>query len=136
MHITDRWFAGRTGYTVVKVDMQRFPERSDWPGWDHVGCHEALGKLYWNTFHAVFIGELKFSDAPDFEGTIHIPDYRAVPILGDIGVVGVSTFIMSMFQLNIGDLWVSIPNAHTQIILEPLVNLCDEWEIEKAQMFS
>jgi hypothetical protein len=136
MRIIDQCFTGRTGYTVVKIDMQRFPERSDWPSWDHVGCHEQLGKLYWNTFHATFTGELKFSDAPDFEGTIHFPDYRDVTILGDIGEVSVSTFIMSMFQLNRSDLWISVPDAHTQIILEPIINLCDEWEREKAQIFS
>jgi hypothetical protein len=65
-----------------------------------------------------------------------LPDYCNVPFLGDVGVVSVSTFIVSMFELNIGDLWISVPDAHTQIIIEPIANLRDEWKNERAQMLS
>ncbi len=74
------------------------------------------------------IGEIKFSDSPDFEGTL----FKNTPFLGDIGQVSISTFIFSMLQLNIGNLWISVPDAYHQVILEPLVNLRDEWENDRS----
>lgn len=127
--VVDRWLAKRVGYTRARIDMKRFPERSDFPEWEHLGTpHKRLGQLFWNAFRAMEIGELKLADSPDLEGMLFMDGYRNVPFLGDIGEVSASTFIFSMLRLNAGDLWISVPDAFHQIILEPLVNLRDEWE--------
>jgi hypothetical protein len=132
MTVIDRWMSKRVGYTLVKVDMQEFPVRDGFPEWAHTGSpHDAVGRMFYNTFHATQKGELTFTDSPDLEGTIFMEGYRNVPFLGDIGQVSLSTFIFSMLRLNAGDLWISVPDAYHQVILEPLANLRDEWENDR-----
>lgn len=117
---------GNFKYTIVEIDMSKYPERSDWPGWSHVGNHEPLGRMYWNCFFShKNRGTLKFSDLPDFDGTLYDPRLgRDIAFYGDIGMVSASTFLMDVVpRMHHGDLWISVPNENTQIILEALCDI-------------
>lgn len=109
-------------YTVIETDMRESPERRDWPGWRHVGNHVPLGRRYWNWFFekGPAGGTLEFSDSPDFNGTFYNSTAgREVSFFGDIGMVSASTFLIDVVpRMGHGDLWISIPNETTQIILE------------------
>ena len=125
MNTAKNWMVGTMSYTILQIDMSKYPQRNDWPGWNHVGSHEHLGKMYWNCFFANDDGNgtLKFSDSPDFEGTL-LDEGIERKFYGDIGQVSASTFIIEVLpRMHKGDLWISIPNERTQIILECLVDL-------------
>jgi len=103
------------------------PERDDWPGWKHVGAHELLGKLYWNWFYQRPMGDLHFSDSPDFHGRITFPDSPNRDFWGDIGKVSASTFIGSLKMMDANDLWISVLDERTQVVIEPLVSIKELW---------
>src|SRR5215469_15321314 len=73
MQAISSWFIGKATYTIIEYDMSAAPYRHDWPDWPHAGFHEGLGRLFWNTFHACYVGELHFADEPDFFGRITYP---------------------------------------------------------------
>jgi hypothetical protein len=103
------------------------PERDDWPGWQHAGNHAAIGRLFWNWFHWKKRGTLTFADAPDFSGVLHLVNGQTVSFFGDIGKVSPSTFLHTIKLLEQDDIWISIPTATTQIIIEPLISLRALW---------
>ena len=91
--------------------------RNDFPGWEHVGSHVEVGMAYWDWFMDTREDDrdcLKFSDSPDFFGTIGNNKF-----LGDIGKVSASTFSMAVKQFVEGDLWITLAgNGSLQIVLE------------------
>lgn len=110
---------GRASYTVIDHDLRMYPDRNDFPTWQHAGDHYDLGRLYWNMFHATYVGELRFSDMPDFSGTLTTTAGVIQNIYGDIGVVSVSSFaVEALVRMNTGDIWVSVLDEKTQVILE------------------
>lgn len=119
---TSQLLIGHTAYTIVEIDMAGYPEHPGWPGWKHVGNHPHLGHLYWNYFHEHFkydSPELHFSDMPDFRGSF-LDEGGRHHIYGDIGRVSVSTFTMDvLLMLKPHDLWISVLDEKTQVILEP-----------------
>lgn len=115
---------GRTEYLIAEVDMRLAPERGDWPDWRHTGAyHNSLGKLWWDWFHWKRKGTLSFSDSPDFQGTLQLPNQAPIRFWGDIGTVSALAFFESIRQMKAGDLWISIPDHETQVLLSPLVDL-------------
>jgi hypothetical protein len=121
--------ASETSYTIITCNLQEAPERNDWPGWTHVGNHVPLGKLYWNWFHWKQRGSLTFSDAPDFHGRLRYPDTPERRFYGDIGHVSPSAFSHTFRVLAENDLWISVIDEYTQIILEPslsVLQICAE----------
>jgi hypothetical protein len=48
-------------WTKVRVNMHAIPNRDDWPGWNHVGTHEDVGRAYWNWWNTVNTGQRKNS---------------------------------------------------------------------------
>src|SRR5690348_12234864 len=119
------WLVDTCSWSLIEHDLRSAPDRSDFPVWTHGEQHAELGRLYWNWFHAGYDGMLIFGDEPDFGGTIRWDDGETVHILGDIGVVAVSTFALCVKQLRAHDLWVSVLDDHTQFVIEPLVSLTD-----------
>lgn len=122
INILNTWIASRAQYTIIECDLKRFPKRIDWPGWQHQGYHEYYGQLYWNMFHTCFKGEIEFSDSPDFSGTVLLRK-RTVHFFGDVGKVSSSTFIFSLFEMNAGDLWISVVSDTTQIVIELMADV-------------
>jgi hypothetical protein len=120
------WFVGTSYYTVVDLDITKAPERDDFPGWEHVGGHERIGKLYWNWFHASLKGKLVFSDSPDFYGEIQIGD-KIQHFWGDIGKVSPFALAQTQKSMDIGDLWISIVSTKQQVVIEPVVSLVNLW---------
>jgi hypothetical protein len=120
MNTIGNWLTKNAVYTIYRCDMRQYPDRSDFPGWNHVGNHQELGQLYWNMFHASFKGTLEFSDMPDFSGTIQFDDLdKPVSLFGDIGRVSASTFGVDVLpHLSTHDLWLSILDEHTHVLLE------------------
>ena len=117
------WLINTSRYTIIATDLHQAPSMSDFPGWDHVGGHESIGKLYWNRFHAYQKGTLVFSDAPDFYGTIEDAHKGIHRFYGDIGKVSPSTLAHTQRHLLAGDLWISVLNTQKQVIIEPFVDL-------------
>lgn len=117
------WLVGNAGYSILPVDLEKSPQRADWPGWTHVGNHESLGKLYWNWFfdHVGDRGTLHFVDEPDFYGTIKDPETEEiVTFQGDIGQVAASTFALEVLpSFNRDCWWVSVLNARRVIVIMP-----------------
>jgi hypothetical protein len=115
-----------SAYTIVHEDMRAYPDRDDFPDWEHVGkTHRPLGKLYWNMFHALYEGKLIFHDMPDFSGTMFFDSpISQVSFLGDIGRVSASTFGLEVLpNVNRGDLWISVVSYDTHIIIEFLEDI-------------
>jgi hypothetical protein len=76
-------------------------------------------------FHAQFQGTLLFHDMPDFSGTMIFddPEYQ-VSFWGDIGQVSASTFGIDVLpHVQKGDLWISVVNHDTHIIVEFLEDI-------------
>ena len=116
------WFDGMAVVTVAELQNYiKAPGRDDWPGWDHVGSHEDVGKSYWNWFwwnHPK--GELYFSDAPDFYGKFE----DGSRFWGDVGRVSASTFAYTQKMLRKHDLWISLlGDGSRQVLIEPLVDI-------------
>lgn len=120
------WLVGRAGYTVLESDLHRYPVRNDWPGWEHPGDHERLGRLYWNCFHASHLGELHFSDAPDFYGRIVTQDGEQ-QIWGDIGKVSAQAFAITQKKMGKHDIWVSVLDDVREVVIESLTDNGEDW---------
>lgn len=122
------WLDGsKATYGIVDHDLSAVPDRGDWPGWKHVGLHPEMGKMYWNYFHYSFNGTLHFSDAPDFHGTLQFKDGSTARFYGDIGQVSASTFMHTIRMLDAGDIWISVIDSCTQIIIEPQISVSSLW---------
>lgn len=119
------WVVNTTVCTVIKTPLWQYPQRDDWPGWEHVGVHPELGQQYWNYFHYRQLGELYFDDEPDFAGYIYRDGKDKQPFHGDIGQVSPSTFSMTYRSHFAHDLWISVLDSETQVILEPMVCIAD-----------
>lgn len=113
-----RGLLGNATYTSIERDLRGYPERADWPGWQHAGNHEYLGRLYWNMFRATFPhSELVFADEPDFYGTIREGGIEQ-SLWGDIGRVSAQCFALTVGRMRPGDLWVSVLDEQRQVIIE------------------
>jgi len=111
------WFLSRAMYTIAREDLTEFPERDDCPGWKHAGRHERLGRLYWNAFYGSDMGTITFADEPDFSGTLIFPGYKR-HFWGDVGKVSAQCFSMTQKCMREGDLWISVLDERTQVIIE------------------
>jgi hypothetical protein len=122
MRVVSAPFINKMSFLVAQLDLHEYPERNDFPGWKHVGAHEELGRLYWNHFHYVFEGELRFHDQPDFSGVIIHRDREPAewPFWGDIGQVSPITLLDTSRALLSHTMWISVLDEQTQIIIEPL----------------
>ena len=111
-------------YRVLEIRLRDYPIRADWPGWKHAGHHESLGRLYWNFFHATNIGHLSFADMPDFQGTIESPELPCpMNFYGDIGQVSPHVFLETVRRMQAHELWISVQDEMTQVVIEPLVDI-------------
>jgi hypothetical protein len=117
MRAISPWLIGNT-YTVIHHDMRMEPVRDDFPGWNHAGNHERMGRLFWNYFHRRFKGNLNFCDMPDFSGNITFDECK-VNFQGDVGRVSASAFAMEVLpQLHEYDLWITMMGEDTHLIME------------------
>lgn len=107
---------------IVSHDLHHAPQL-DWPEWNHTGRHHYLGHLFWNDFHFHHQGQLVFSDAPDFYSELAKPDGSYNRFWGDIGKVSAQAFALTIKCMRSHDLWISIVDQRTQIIIEPFVDL-------------
>ncbi len=125
LEVIGGWLIGKSAYTIIRDNLRKYPERNDFPEWEHVGNHKPLAKLYWNMFHATSQGTLTFHDMPDFSGKISLDDAkREATFWGDIGQVSASVFGAEVLpQMHKGDLWISVINIDTQIVLEFLEDI-------------
>jgi hypothetical protein len=125
MNTAKYWMVGRMSYTVLNIDMSKYPQRADWPGWRHAGNHEPLGRAYWNCFFANNCGgTLEFSDSPDFKGTFYSEDGIKRRFYGDIGMVSASTFLVDVLpHMHKEDLWITIPSDSIQVVIEVLYDI-------------
>lgn len=127
-------FVNRCLFKVVRVNLYEYPKRNDFPGWEHPGNHPAIGKLYWNHFRFVFPeSRLCFSDMPDLFGFIQQPNGKQFRFYGDIGKVSPIAMKTALagFQGNPSeefpfDIWISVIDTDTQIILERLQPATDQ----------
>lgn len=119
--------ASRAHYIIAECNMKSAPKREDWPGWKHIGCHPQIGQLYWNWFHWKQVGTLHFSDSPDFHGVLNRPGMEKAQFYGDVGLVSAPTFMRSIKSLEAHDLWITIVDMETQIIIEPLGSIRQMW---------
>lgn len=118
------WFVGSAHYTIIEHDLSHAPERDDWPGWDHVGNHEPLGRLYWNDFHYHRAGKITFSDAPDFYGQFIGKDGKpGAHFYGDIGKISAQAFAITQKKMRAHDLWISVIDTHHQVLIESLLDI-------------
>lgn len=118
----------RAHYSILRCDMHVAPKRDDWPGWNHVGGHPEMGQLFWNHFHWKNTGKLYFSDSPDFHGELQFPDQTSAKFYGDVGLVSAPTFMRSIKMLNEHDVWITVVDAETQIMIEPLGSIRQLWD--------
>jgi len=115
------FFVNLFSYTIAKVNFCEYPERDDFPQWEHVGDHVFIGGLFWNYFKYCFEGDLKFHDSPDFSGTIFHPNRtpQEWSFYGDIGKVSPIGIRESMESLLFPSaLWFSVVDEDTLIVLE------------------
>lgn len=126
VQLVTSWLMKKATYTIAHIPLRTYPARADWPGWKQGGRQEELGRLFWNSFLATHRGSLTFSDEPDFAGS-YLADARPEPfqVYGDIGQVAASTFVFTLAQMSEGDLWISVLDEETQVILELLFDLHD-----------
>jgi hypothetical protein len=124
VQLATNWLTLKATYTIAHIPLRTYPTRNDWPGWKQGGQQESLGRLFWNAFLATRRGTLTFSDEPDFAGSYQATS-RPEPfqVYGDIGQVAASTFIFTLAHMSEGDLWISVLDEETQIILELLFDL-------------
>lgn len=118
------WFNGAAIATEVIIhNYFDAPKRLDFPGWDHVGGHEKIGRLYWDWFYWNHEnGKLNYSDSPDFYGEF---DDGAM-FWGDVGRVSASAFAMTQKGMRDHDLWITLKgNGDHQILIEPQVDICE-----------
>jgi len=117
---TCSWLINRAWYTISQEDMTLAPVRDDWPDWKHAGQHEELGRIWWNYFLNVGEGvshQLAMPDVPDFCGSV---TYEGVEhqVFGDIGSIPVQACVASTKQMRPGDLWISVCDTQTHIVIE------------------
>jgi len=121
------WFLLGAAYTIIQQDLTEFPDRDDWPGWRHAGRHDRLGRLYWNAFYGSDMGTITFADEPDFSGTLVFPRYKR-HFWGDIGKVSAQCFAMTQKCMRKGDLWISVLDERTQVIIEADYDIAATYE--------
>jgi len=117
-------------YSIIKCRMDDAPERDDWPGWKHIGHHPEIGQVFWNWFHYHQKGEIHFSDSPDFFGKLRLGDWPERTFFGDIGLVSAPTFSRTIRALRAHDVWITVVDTETQIMIEPMYSisqLADDW---------
>ena len=117
-------YCGYNVATITKVRIPNFndaPIRTDFPGWSHVGGHEAIAKDYWDWFYWNHPGgNLHLSDSPDFYGNFE----DGTMFWGDIGKVSASAFAITQKTMGANDLWISIPGGgSTQTIIETHIDI-------------
>jgi hypothetical protein len=121
------WLINTTVYSLVEIDLTRYPLCGDFPAWTHAGEHEQIGRLYWSFFFSAYgkrSPHLQFSDAPDFRGSYLDNEQVRRNIYGDIGQISVSAFVENVLpNLRLHDLWISVLDSYSQVIVEPLVDL-------------
>lgn len=110
---------GHFAATLVSYDLRQEPERSDFPqDWEHQGSsHNALARVFWNFYRNHQMGEIALSDKPDFGGTF-VHGEQTVDVWGDFGQVSPISFLLTIWSMKKGDLWVSVPDEQHQVILE------------------
>lgn len=126
------WFVNTTRYAKIQVDLYSYLERDDFPGWTHVQDHEQMGRLFWTYFHYRFRGRLYFADSPDFWGTLTHSQGDEIRFWGDIGKVSPIGLVEAQRQMSAFDLWISVTNAVTQVILEPFVSLQGLFDLNQS----
>jgi hypothetical protein len=100
--------------------------------WSHgtgnTGGHNELGMSYahWALYEAAIVDEINLSDAPDFQGVMG----KRI-LIGDIGRCSPAAFAEGLRLLHAHDIWVSVLDAETQLIIEPAYNIC-EWLMLEA----
>jgi hypothetical protein len=119
---TAKWLINHTIYYKIEDDLTQYEERSDWKKWSHPGNHPLIGKLYWNWFHSLHTGKLVFGDEPDFWGHYET-DNGLQKFWGDIGKVSATTFLWTITKLGQNDIWISVVDSKTQVLLCPLYNI-------------
>jgi hypothetical protein len=126
MQFITGWLMNKATYTIAHVPLRTYPALATWPSWKQGGRQEELGRLFWNSFLAAGTATLTFFDKPDFEGSLQT-DSRPEPfqVYGDIGKVSASTFALTLARMREGDLWISVLDEETQVILELLFDLHD-----------
>jgi len=119
--------AGDTHWAILKHNMEAAPERSDWPGWKHAGLHDQMGKIFWNWFHgAPNRGKIYFHDQPDFHGELYMEE-NTHRFYGDVGQVSASTFSLTLKLFNANDIWITVLDSQTQVVLEFGNSLREIW---------
>jgi hypothetical protein len=108
----------RAAYTIqFPPSFWDTPEADGWEDWDHVGqTHQDVGPKLYDWLIANHPGsEIRFRDEPDFQ--VVRPD--GMIINGDIGKVGVATFVFAWLNLPPGSWWMSVSEdgeKHTIIV--------------------
>ena len=126
MRVISSWFINNAVATRIECDLRNFPIRADFPEWEHTGLgHIQLARRYWNCYQTLEdAGELYFGDEPDFYGKFK----SGSSFWGDFGKVSASAFSLSACRkLKDGDLWISVLDYKTQIIIEPLESIQALW---------
>lgn len=129
------WFINRAAYTVIEHNLAQYPTFDcplEWHSfeWSHVGeAHHRLGQMYWNFFQQEQLGSIHFSDSPDFWGTFNFSygDGNRRRFWGDIGTVSASAFSQSQKQMGKNDIWISVCDSHTQVVIEALDDIHTLW---------
>lgn len=117
------WLIGTSHWSILRQPMRDDSYAPNWPRWKHVGDHEYFGRLFWNHFHANYSGELILGDEPDFTGVIRWKDDASTYFCGDFGQVSASVFALMIRQLRAHDLWISVLDDTTQVVIERLVDM-------------
>lgn len=106
-------------YTIAKVPMCEYPERDDFPGWQHVGDHESMGRVFWNFFHYIYDGKLFFYDKPDFSGIIYYKDEEPAErkFHGDVGKVSPIAMRETVSAIHDYNIWISMIDENTLILI-------------------
>jgi len=117
-----RPFIDTTVFWVVQLDLTKYPNVPNFPIWKHVGTnHRYYAELYWNHFHAVYTGELKFHDMPDFSGTF-VEDGQEIPFAGDVGLISPIAF-RDAIGVGWGDttkMWTSVLSDQIHVLLQAI----------------
>ena len=127
MKVMESLVVGKMTAIIADVDITRAPRRTDWPNWQHAGDHETLAHSWWDTFYYRFGGTgslMKLADAPDFGGELVFPeDNLRRGFWGDIGQASVGAFFDALRNTEAGDLWITIVNEQSQVVLESQLDL-------------
>ena len=116
------WFLNQASYTIAEFDLTKVPQHDGWPGWQHAGNHEYLGRLYWNAFQHAQMGTIRFHDAPDFSGVLS-KNGCIQNFWGDIGKASAQCFALTQKGMMPGDIWISVLNERRQVIIENTIDI-------------